>query len=387
MIQPVSSTLSIAPTARNRDASSPARFARSLAVVQAAGDGKDDPDDGSASTVDDGKSRQDGADDGSDLPKGDAPIDPRLAWLTLPGVVPVAVPLPATNAVATGTAAAATTPLTGQTPPTTPPVLPPASTADVPGLMPIPTPPAPTGAVTATASIDAVHTIATSPTPSVADSTSATDAADPLAIAKAPLPIALPDPSRQAIATPALQAFAGAIHAGLKREENARDAADPLAAPGMTTLAPMETVRHAVAAAGGAQEQMLDTRREHWPASMIDHIESLRDAADANNSRIRVMPDALGTIDLSVKRDGDTLHVHFNADQAATRAMLTDAQPQLAEIAQSRGLRLGDTNVSGGGASGQQSQQQRTPAQPASARPTPAAATIAAVATDDTRIG
>lgn len=253
----------------------------------------------------------------------------------------------------------------------------------VPALIPFAATPLP---VTGSDLASTMAITAPAPAPVPASSVSGIQ---PLAIAAGPLPIALPDPSRPATATPALQAFAGAMRAGWKQDtpSGTRDDGDPVAPMAASALAPMETVRHAVAATGAAQEQTLDTRRDHWPAQMIDHIESLRDAADATSSKIRVVPDALGTIDLSVKRDGDTIHVHFAAEQAATRTMLADAQPRLAEIAQSRGLRLGDTNVGSGG--GQpQAQQQRMPAQPLPGLPipAPARATVAVGANDDIRI-
>jgi flagellar hook-length control protein FliK len=96
---------------------------------------------------------------------------------------------------------------------------------------------------------------------------------------------------------------------------------------------------------------------------MIAHIEQLRDAANAVDTRIRLIPDALGTIDVAVSRDGDTLNVRFTADQATTRTLLHDAQPRLAAIAEERGLRLGQTAVDAGTA-GSTPQQQRQPQQP-----------------------
>lgn len=92
----------------------------------------------------------------------------------------------------------------------------------------------------------------------------------------------------------------------------------------------------------------LNTRREDWPQRLIDRVEAARDAANAGDTRIRLVPDALGKIDVALRQVGDTLHVHFTADQAATRDLLTQAQPRLAELAEARGLRLGQTGVDGG---------------------------------------
>ncbi len=92
----------------------------------------------------------------------------------------------------------------------------------------------------------------------------------------------------------------------------------------------------------------LDTTREDWPQRLIDRVDAARDAANAADTRIRLVPEALGKIDIALRQDGDTLHVHFTADQAATRDLLSQAQPRLAELAEARGLRLGQTGVEGG---------------------------------------
>ena len=81
---------------------------------------------------------------------------------------------------------------------------------------------------------------------------------------------------------------------------------------------------------------------------MIDQIEALRDAADATDTRIRLIPDALGPVDMSVRRDGDAVQVHFTATEAATRQLIADAQPRLAELADARGIRIERATVDGG---------------------------------------
>jgi flagellar hook-length control protein FliK len=122
-------------------------------------------------------------------------------------------------------------------------------------------------------------------------------------------------------------------------------------------------------------------RQERWPHAMIERIEMLRDAADAVDTRIRLVPDALGAIDVSVKTEGDTVRVHFNAEQAATRTLLADAQPRLAELAEARGLKLSQGSLGDSGA-----QQQRAPATPQTPnRPAPVS-TVIADTPDDIRI-
>lgn len=140
-----------------------------------------------------------------------------------------------------------------------------------------------------------------------------------------------------------------------------------------------------VAAASGAQQGALDMHRADWPQAMIDHIEALRDAADATSTRITLMPDALGKVDVSLRHDGDTVHVHFAADTAQARTMLADAQPRLADAAQARGIRLGQTSVgAGGGESGRQPPRQ--PAAPMPSRPVSVAVSAPDAASDSSRL-
>ena len=122
-------------------------------------------------------------------------------------------------------------------------------------------------------------------------------------------------------------------------------------------------------------------RQDRWPHAMIERIEMLRDAADAVDTRIRLVPDALGAIDVSVKTEGDTVRVHFNAEQAATRTLLADAQPRLAELAEARGLKLSQGSFGDSGA-----QQQRAPTTPQTPNRPASVSTVIADTPDDIRI-
>ncbi|HEX8418128.1 MAG TPA: flagellar hook-length control protein FliK, partial [Methylobacterium sp.] len=173
---------------------------------------------------------------------------------------------------------------------------------------------------------------------------------------------------------PAFRLFARAIHAAR------RDEAEPLApaALGSPTLAPapptgVETARSPFAPLplDGAP---LDMAGRHWPQAMVDRIEQLRDAAsaaaDAADTSIRLVPDALGTIDVSVRREGDTVHVRLAAEQAATRTLLAEAQPRLHELAEARGIKLAQADVGANANGGQRQpvpQPARTPIAPAGA--------------------
>jgi len=149
--------------------------------------------------------------------------------------------------------------------------------------------------------------------------------------------------------------FAAAIRQAA-REERRSGAHGVILAPAASALAvPF------VAAADGASQPMLDMHRETWPTRMIEHIAALRDAADANDTSIRLIPDRLGTIDVSLRRDGERVEVNLHAHQPETRALIAEAQPKLVEMGEARGLRL-STQADTAGNSGQPPpQQQRAP--------------------------
>jgi flagellar hook-length control protein FliK len=142
-----------------------------------------------------------------------------------------------------------------------------------------------------------------------------------------------------------------------------------LAAPAAATLPQ-------IAATPDAQHGTLDMRRQEWTGKMIETIEAMREAAPVKETRLSLVPDVLGKVDIAVRHEGDRVHVHFAAETQAARQILTDAQPRLAELAEQRGIRLGQTSVDlGQGGPGTQSGQRhndaprpQTPSAPASAR-------------------
>lgn len=144
-----------------------------------------------------------------------------------------------------------------------------------------------------------------------------------------------------------------------------------------TALGPVTGSTLQVAAAAGAQDGTLDMRDDSWLTAMIDQIEEMRDAGGTRETSIRLSPDSLGELDISIRHDGDKIHVRFNAESPAARALLAEAQPKLTELAEARGIRLGQTSVNGGDAGtanqGARQDAQRTaniPAAPVSAAAT-----------------
>lgn len=355
-------------------------FAGSFAKVS------DDADPETPAAAADDDSRQDDAATGNLLPLPDIAPDAAFAWQP---IVVTPVPAPASAAadnlaVAAGNPTGAQRPMFAQSQPQ-------AAAAPIepqPTPLPTPTPTQPQAggspAMQFTAAIMAAlppvktssQTAAQTPvdTPTTDTPRWATPDTAPVALA-VPQPDAV-QPQPGTVASAAM-VFGAAIQAATRK----RDEPDTPAAPSDATLTPVgATTTHEIKVAD-AQQAPLDMRQDRWPHAMIERIEMLRDTADAVDTRIRLVPDALGAIDVSVKKDGDTVHVHFNAEQAATRTLLADAQPRLAELAEARGLKLAQGSMSDGGA------QQRAPAAPQTPnRPASAAAVIADTAADDTRI-
>lgn len=217
-------------------------------------------------------------------------------------------------------------------------------TSDAPDLQP--------GAPVAPAAPAPVLAIA--PAAGVTVATSA-PASQPI-MADAPLPAAAPDveqvvtrPPLTRTAAPAAPApvlpaavfksagrvFADAIHRAVSAIDPAPSLpcdATALMAAGPITAAPATAVASPTAP--------IDMTRELWPQAMVSRIEQLRDMMDAADTRIRLIPDALGAIDVSLRRDGDTVQVQLVAEQPQTRALIAEAQPRLAELAEARGVKL-----------------------------------------------
>ncbi|SOB80158.1 Flagellar hook-length control protein FliK [Sphingomonas guangdongensis] len=196
-------------------------------------------------------------------------------------------------------------------------------------------------------------------------------------VAVTPLRAAQARPIAAPVEQPAAAAFAAQLFAAAAPART--DAvADPLAElsaafplAGLTGAAPAP---EQVAAAVPAQDVALDFADDSWMTGMIDRIETLRDAGGAQGeTRIRLTPDALGGIDVAITRDdAGTLQVQLSTDTPQARAVLAEAAPRLADMAEARGLKLGGSAVDTG--AGQPGGERRDSHQPTPARPRPASA-------------
>ncbi len=349
------------------------------AFEQVSDDAKPEP---SAAAPED-EPRQDDAATGNALPLPDVVPDAAFVWqpiIATPAPAPApAVSLPAARIID----ASAMQPASVQRPTFAQSQPQAATPAPIEPQPPLPSAPAQASGTPATqlaavimAAMPPVKTAVQTPvdTPATDSPRWATPDTAPVTLAAAQPDIVHPQPGT--VASAAI-VFGAAIQAATKKREEP----DTPAAPSDTPLAPVgATATHEIKVAD-AQQAPLDMRQDRWPHAMIERIEMLRDAADAVDTRIRLVPDALGAIDVSVKTDGDTVRVHFNAEQAATRTLLADAQPRLAELAEARGLKLAQGSMGDSGA-----QQQRAPAAPQTPnRPAPVS-TVIADTPDDIRI-
>ena len=166
------------------------------------------------------------------------------------------------------------------------------------------------------------------------------------------------------VAQPAAQLFAAAIAtAGSWRERDTHDGRSDQsdAAVLFAAAAPLDLHERAVVhAAAETARGALDLTRDAGLQGVIDRIETLRDTADAADTRIRLIPDALGSIDVAVRHDGDRVHVRFTAEHDTTRMLIAEAQPRLTELAAARGVRIGETSVSTQTGTGGNTPQPRT---------------------------
>jgi flagellar hook-length control protein FliK len=321
-----------------------------------------------------GGERQDDATTGNSLPQqDDDKSDPALAWLL--SVAPIALPAAPAKPIATG---AVTAPLT----PIPQPVLPSLAVASdagqaKPGAESVPqqilsetqsqptTTPIPVALQSNTAApitIDpalAAAADAQSKTLAAKQQALAADHSPGSQAAAQPIRITMPQAAPVTLASlasanapmPALFALAMAP----ERKHSEGEGGQPGDLTAAATLLTPADAAQLVAKPGQAERQALDMGRQDWPQKMIDRIEALRDDANANDTSIRLKPDALGRIDVSLRTHADgAVTVRFAAEQPTTRALLADAAPQLNAAAEARGIRLTGTSVdlSGSGMTG-----------------------------------
>lgn len=232
----------------------------------------------------------------------------------------------------------------------------------------------------AAASIATIAAASPSPAVTVARADRLDIKPEPTVAPTAPFQLSIPaaTPATASAILPALQAFGAALHRAAAAERRPRlSEAD--------ALTPLAVTAPAAPVVGAGPAAPLDTTVPRWPEAMVQRIEQIRDQQDAADTRIRLHPDALGAVDVALRRDGDGVHIHLHAAEPAARALLAEAQPRLAELAEAKGLKLAGTQVDGSGAQDSR-QDRRQPAAPAQAPRSARAAAPDTVDDHDTRL-
>lgn len=185
---------------------------------------------------------------------------------------------------------------------------------------------------------------------------------------------AAPAPARPAIVQPVLptvqpdaatlQAVAALVQSfGEDRRQTTSTDSQSAALGAVTAATTTTATAHRVEAPVAAQNAlMVDTRRAEWMEALIDRIDEQR-GHNGRSVHIALSPDALGGVEVKLRQDGDRVHIAFTTDTAQARTLLSEAAPRLAQLADSRGLKLGDTGVE------QQSRQDRGSADQQAATP------------------
>jgi hypothetical protein len=115
---------------------------------------------------------------------------------------------------------------------------------------------------------------------------------------------------------------------------------------------------------------IVDTGRAEWMQAMIDRIAEMPQAEGGNrDAQIRLVPDALGPVDVKIEQRQDRLHVTLNAETPQARLLLSDAAPKLHELAEARGIRFAQTGFGSADSHDRRHAPDQQPAPPSQPRP------------------
>jgi hypothetical protein len=119
----------------------------------------------------------------------------------------------------------------------------------------------------------------------------------------------------------------------------------PAIATGMAVAAPAPALATPLPQAVAQAMPSIDTSRADWIATLVDRIDEARGADGARSTQMKLRPDALGMLEVRIRIDGEQTHVSFRTDNPAAHALITEATQRLADMAEARGLKLGQTQV------------------------------------------
>jgi flagellar hook-length control protein FliK len=131
---------------------------------------------------------------------------------------------------------------------------------------------------------------------------------------------------------------------------------------------PQPTAAPVQAAAPVFQPAPVDLGRAEWVQAMVDRIAELPQLEVGREAQIKLLPDALGSVEVKIVERDERMQVTLNAETVQARQLLSDAAPRLQELAEARGLRFAEPQVGGGQPqdrrSGSDQQQPQTPQRP-----------------------
>lgn len=132
---------------------------------------------------------------------------------------------------------------------------------------------------------------------------------------------------------------------GERDERAAPETAEPAPLPAVSTpqvaLSQPAPLHPAFAA---SHRPVIDTGRAEWMQAMIDRIAEMPQAEGGRrDAQIRLVPDALGPVEVKIEQRQERLHVTLQAETPQARQLLSDAAPKLHELAEARGIRFAQT--------------------------------------------
>ncbi|WP_182466751.1 flagellar hook-length control protein FliK [Sphingomonas gilva] len=117
------------------------------------------------------------------------------------------------------------------------------------------------------------------------------------------------------------------------------------------------------AAGVDAQPQApIDTADPRWIARLADEI--ARTAGDDGRARFRLNPEALGSMEVTVRHTAEGVSVRFEVESEQTRALIAHVEHRLQAEARANGLRIAETQVDLAGQHQQQGGRERPAEQP-----------------------
>jgi hypothetical protein len=159
---------------------------------------------------------------------------------------------------------------------------------------------------------------------------------------------------------------------GERDERAAPETVEPASLPTVSTpqiaVAQPAPLHPAFAA---SHRPVIDTGRAEWMQAMIDRIAEMPQAEGGRrDAQIRLVPDALGPVEVKIEQRQERLHVTLQAETPQARQLLSDAAPKLHELAEARGIRFAQTGFgSTDSQDRRQTPDQQQPATPLRPRP------------------